>query len=136
MESFGSPTITTFRSRSDQVVHYMRRFLVWLVEIGSRAGMEFPGSDQGALISTIQTIPPAYLIGQALDVNDKLGSELDGDSLVGVAKLVSSYSSAASATSLATQMTAFVEYLEQHPDDKAKFFSYVKLFKRLLDSKN
>ena len=122
---------TQFQNLSEQLVFYVKRFVLFCVDclrdIG-KEGLPEPPHIEAA----ISAIPDVIWIKYVIETKEKYGEKLDQEDLSVVAKLIVEHSRALTVDGITKDMEMFTKFLSDNPNSKKKFFSYWRVIKAIV----
>jgi hypothetical protein len=120
-----------FQNKFEQALHYFRKFIVFAGNVAKDAGVtEMSGDD---LLKKVDSVPKELILGIILETNEKYGQELENEDLNPVAKLATQFSPSITVRKILEDAGVFVNYLEENPEIKKKFFLYLKLIRTIVN---
>ncbi len=123
-----------FKTKVDQLVWYVKRFILYVVSIQREAHGDNPDYNEELISGKLDLLPPQIFLGWALEAGERFGKQLDGGDLSAVAKIMALASTAQTTEVMFKEATEFVQLLEADDEKRRKFFSYWKIIRQIIDA--
>jgi hypothetical protein len=125
-------------SRAEQVLEWVKKFIVYCSEVTEKAGVgEKVTKEQiDALFGSPSSggVPQALLLAKVYEIESEWGDSVEKKDMSIVARVVSQFCQGTTATEVVKQTAGFVAYLESHDEERDKFFRYCSLIRMLIRS--
>lgn len=108
-----------FENRSDQLIHYFRRFIDWIKSMDHN------------LVSVAPDVPPSLVISCMISAIGKITPDMEGKSDCGALVPILFDYTDGSAEQL-TRLVALCRFIQANDAERAKLWAYVRWFRRLL----
>jgi hypothetical protein len=116
-----------FQSRAEELQYVFSKFVLYLSEIFTEIGRPNPD------LLLLSEAPVIILCAKAQEIMDNYGEDLDKEDMTAVFKvIIAQASDAQTVKSMSEDASMFIQYLEDNPEKKARFFRFTRALKIIL----